>query len=81
MGYVVDHEVVLVGYSRTENQDYWILQNSWGEDYGNQGFFAIGMTDRMDINAIFGEVGGLTAVTANPNALDISGQNPTTYSL
>ena len=81
MGYVVDHEVVLVGYSRTENQDYWILQNSCGEDYGNQGFFAIGMTDRMDIKAIFGEVGGLTAVTANPNALDISGQNPTTYSL
>lgn len=41
-----NHEVLLVGYGTLGNQKYWILKNSWGQRWGNKGFFAIYMTSR-----------------------------------
>ncbi|KAG8437892.1 hypothetical protein GDO86_008550 [Hymenochirus boettgeri] len=35
----VDHEVLIVGFSREEQ--YWILKNSWGENWGENGFFRL----------------------------------------
>ncbi len=35
------HAVVLVGYNRNEN--YWICKNSWGENWGESGYFKIRM--------------------------------------
>jgi cathepsin C len=35
----VDHAVLLVGYGVDKNQPYWTLQNSWGTDWGEDGFF------------------------------------------
>merc|ERR1719454_2491722 len=35
----VDHAVLLIGYGEANGKKYWTLQNSWGPDWGENGFF------------------------------------------
>jgi len=35
----VDHAVLLAGYGMEKDQAYWTLQNSWGNDWGEAGYF------------------------------------------
>lgn len=37
--YSSGHVIVIVGYN--DDQDYWICKNSWGADWGENGFFKI----------------------------------------
>eukprot|EP00429_Kryptoperidinium_foliaceum_P016416 CAMPEP_0176042682 /NCGR_PEP_ID=MMETSP0120_2-20121206/21179_1 /TAXON_ID=160619 /ORGANISM="Kryptoperidinium foliaceum, Strain CCMP 1326" /LENGTH=540 /DNA_ID=CAMNT_0017376091 /DNA_START=96 /DNA_END=1718 /DNA_ORIENTATION=- len=37
----VDHAVLLVGWGVDNGQKYWKIQNSWGPDWGEDGFFRI----------------------------------------
>lgn len=35
----VDHAVLLMGYGMDKNAPYWTMQNSWGSDWGEDGYF------------------------------------------
>jgi C1A family cysteine protease len=43
-GVRIDHAVVAVGYGTENGQDYFLVRNSWGPNWGDQGFLRIGQS-------------------------------------
>lgn len=44
----LNHAVLLVGYDYDDSGFYWIIQNSWGETWGDNGFCKIRIKDGLD---------------------------------
>uniref|UniRef100_A0A182DW06 Ficin isoform A n=1 Tax=Ficus carica TaxID=3494 RepID=A0A182DW06_FICCA len=40
-GVAIDHAVVLIGYGKYNGVDYWLLRNSWGTNWGEQGYMKL----------------------------------------
>lgn len=41
---VVDHSVLVLGYDLSFDIPFWIIQNSWGPDWGNGGYMFLSIT-------------------------------------
>ena len=50
----LDHAVILTGYGSNAGQDYYILRNSWGQDWGNGGYMLIGKGSQYKPNGMCG---------------------------
>lgn len=55
-GQPIDHAVSLVGFGEEDGQQYWLLRNSWGTDWGEGGYF------RLERGGDNGQLGSYAAV-------------------
>lgn len=43
----MNHAVVAVGYGVEDGVPYWLIKNSWGENWGDHGYFKMEMGKNM----------------------------------
>lgn len=42
---VYDHSVMIIGYGREGTKEFWIIRNSWGTTWGEDGYARVQIID------------------------------------
>lgn len=69
-GTALDHGVAVVGYGTENGADYWIVRNSWGSSWGENGYIKM---ERNLVKSFAGKCG----IAMQPSYPVKNGQNPT----
>ncbi|CAL4098248.1 unnamed protein product, partial [Meganyctiphanes norvegica] len=56
----VNHAVVLVGYGNENGKDYWLIRNSWGKSWGEEGY--IKLARNVDNHCRISDFGYITQI-------------------
>lgn len=62
-GQNLDHAVQLVGYGRENDMDYWIVRNSWGANWGENGYVKLERNSNV--------AGGTCGIAMGPNGFSV----------
>jgi hypothetical protein len=63
---IVDHAVSLVGFGTENGTSYWTIRNSWGEDWGEDGYARI--ERRRDNTGVLNSYAAVTRATKHKSA-------------
>jgi C1A family cysteine protease len=44
-GTALDHEALVVGWGTEDGVNYWTMKNSYGTDWGEEGYIRLAITD------------------------------------
>jgi len=50
----LDHGVLIVGYGEEQGTEYWLVKNSWGPSWGDEGYIKIGRSDSTNDPGVCG---------------------------
>jgi len=63
----MDHAVTMIGYGSENGVDYWIIKNSWGTAWGENGFVRIARDDSGTDKGVC----GLLQYSVQPTTLSV----------